>query len=71
MSWDLYPNNLKTWEFGKEGPQNFCSERAAIALGQDASENGNYGVNPTQPKTNSSSCLGISVVAAFPLDINV
>ncbi len=54
----VYPNNLKTWEFGKEGPQNFCSERETIAGRQGASENGDSEVNPTSPKTKSSSCLG-------------
>ncbi len=55
----IYPNNLKIWEFGKEGPQNFCSERVTIADRQGASENGDSEVTPTTPKTNSSSCLGI------------
>jgi hypothetical protein len=37
----LYPNNLKTWEFGKKAPQNFYSEQATIAERQGASENEN------------------------------
>ena len=60
----IYRNNSKNREFGKEGPQNFRSERAAIALGQGASENGNSGVNPTPPKTDFSSCFGIAIVGA-------
>ena len=55
----LYPNNLKNREFGKEAPQNFCSERATIAERQGASKNKNSEIKPTPPKTNSSSCLGI------------
>src|ERR1700684_2688365 len=71
----LYRNNLKNREFGKEGPQNFCSERATIAYGQGANENTNSEVNPMDqgsPKTqrlwsrallkpDSSSCFSISV----------
>ncbi len=67
----IYRNNLKNREFGKEDPQNFCSQRATIAEWQDASENKNYEVNPTQPKTDSSSCFGIrlclSVLFVFSL----
>jgi hypothetical protein len=55
----VYPNNLKSWELGKEAPQNFCPERVTIALGQGTSEDENFEVKPTPPKTNSSSCLGI------------
>ena len=55
----VYRNNLKNREFGKEGPQNFHSERATIALQQGASENGNSEANPTSPKTDSSCCFGI------------
>ncbi len=61
----IYPNNLKTSEFGKEGPQNFCSERVTIADRQGASENGDSEVNPTSPKTKSSSCLGINTTQIF------
>jgi len=57
---DLYLNNLKSWEFDKEAPQNFCPERAGLADRQGASEDKNYGAKPTQSKTNSSSCLGIA-----------
>ena len=60
LSSELYPNNLKNREFDKKGPQNFCSERATIAERQGASENKNSEANPTQSKTNSSSCLGIT-----------
>jgi tetratricopeptide (TPR) repeat protein len=55
----LYTNNLKNREFDKEGPQNCCSERATIVDRQGASENKNYEINPTQSKTDSSSCLCI------------
>ena len=55
----IYRNNLKNREFGKEGPQNFASERATIAQWQGASEKGNSEANPTRPKTDSSSCFGI------------
>ena len=56
----LYTNNLKNREFDKEGPQNLCSERATIVNRQGASENKNDETNPTQSKTDSSSCLCIS-----------
>jgi len=58
----LYRNTLKIWDFGKEDPQNFCSERATIAERQGASENENYEANPTQPKTNFSMCFGIRIL---------
>ncbi len=58
----IYRNNLKNREFGKEGPQNFASERATIAQWQGASEKGNSEANPTRPKTDSSSCFGIKSV---------
>ncbi len=54
------PNIETSREFGKKGPQNFCSEGATIAFGQGASENENYGTNPTRPKTDFSSCFGIN-----------
>ena len=56
----VYPNSLKNWKFGKEAPQNFCSEQATIAERQGASENGNYEAKPTRPKANFSRCLGMS-----------
>jgi hypothetical protein len=56
---NLYRNNLKNREFGKEDPQNFDSERAIIAERQGASENQNSEVNPTQPKPDSSCYFGI------------
>ncbi len=55
----LYPNNLKNWEFGKEGPQNLHSERGAIAERQGPSENANCEVHLTWPKPGSSGCFGI------------
>ena len=58
---EIYTNNLKNREFDKEGPQNFCSERATIADRQGASENKNYEANPTQSKPDSSSCLCIAL----------
>jgi len=57
----LYRNNLKNWDFGKEAPQNFDSERATIAERQGASENQNSEEKPTQSKTDSSSCFGINL----------
>ncbi len=66
---NLYPNNLKNWEFDKEAPQNFCSERVTIAEGQGASENENSEAKPTQSKTNSSSCLGITTRFIFDLSV--
>jgi len=36
----LYRKTLKSWGFGKEGPQNFCSERVTIAKRQGTSEFG-------------------------------
>ena len=56
----VYPNNLKNREFDKKGPQNICSERVTIAERQGASENKDFEANPTQSKTDSSSCLGIT-----------
>src|SRR5579862_9131184 len=55
----LYRNNLKNRNFGKEDPQNVHSERGTIAERQCPSENANCEENPTQPKTDSSSCFGI------------
>jgi len=55
----IYRNNLKNREFGKEGAQNFESERATIAERQGASEIRNYEAYPTSPKTDSSCCFGI------------
>ncbi len=56
----LYRNNLKNREFDQEAPQNLYSERATIARAQGASENKNSEVKPTQSKTDSSGCFGIS-----------
>jgi outer membrane protein TolC len=55
----LYQNNLKNRGFGKEGPQNLHSERETIVERQDLSENTNFEVTPTWPKTDSSSFFGI------------
>ena len=44
---NVYRNNLKNWNFGKEAPQNFDSERATIAERQGTSENRNSEVKPT------------------------
>ncbi len=54
----LYRNNLKNREFGKEAPQNLHAERATIAQGQGASEHANFEEKPTPPKTNSSDYFG-------------
>ncbi len=56
----LYRNNSKNREFGKEDPQNFCSQQASIAECQGVSENKNYEGNPMPPKTDSSGCFGIT-----------
>ena len=56
----LYRNNLKNRDFDKEAPQNSCLERATIALGQGASEDKHFEGKPTQSKTDSSGCFGIS-----------
>ena len=47
----IYPNNFKIWEFDKEAPQNYCSERVTIAERQGTSENKNFEVRPTPSKT--------------------
>jgi len=56
---EIYRNNLKNREFGKEEPQNFCSERETIAKRQGSSKNRNFEEMPTPPKTDSSGCFGI------------
>lgn len=71
---ELYTNNLKNREFGKEAPQNLCSERATIAERQGASENKDSEVKPTPPKTDSSSCLCIKAevqTGVFGADMEV
>ena len=55
----IYPNNLKSWEFDKEAPQNFRPDLVTIAERQGTSEDGNSEAKPTRSKTNISSCLGI------------
>ena len=57
---NLYRNNLKSRDFGKEAHQNLDWERATIAERQGASENQNYDEKPTSPKTDSSGCFGIN-----------
>ncbi len=66
----LYRNNLKNREIDQKDPQNFCSERAIIAERQGASESKNYEANPTQSKTDSSGCFGISRTEKLDLTIN-
>ena len=61
MLLEVYRNNLKNRNFGKEAPQNFDSERATIAERQGASENRNCEVKPMQPKTDFSGCFGINI----------
>ena len=63
---ELYPNNLKSWEFDQEAPQNFCPERMTIAERQGMSEDNHFEAKPTQSKTNFSSCLGIHSVESPP-----
>ncbi|MCI0382066.1 MAG: ubiquinone/menaquinone biosynthesis methyltransferase [Chlamydiae bacterium] len=62
----LYRNNLKNRKFGKEAPQNFRagamrSERP-LPSRQGASEHENFDGKPTQPKTDSSGCFGITLL---------
>lgn len=57
-----YRNNLKNREFDQKAPENFCSARATIAERQGASESKNSEVGPTESKTDSLSCFGISRV---------
>ena len=59
-SLEIYRNNLKNRDFGKEGPQNLHSERGTIAERQGPSENANSEANPTLPKSDSSGDFGIS-----------
>ena len=54
-----HPNNLKNREFDQEAPQNVCSEQAAIAERQDASESKHSEAKPTPSKTDFSSYLGV------------
>jgi len=58
----IYRNNWKNQEFDKEVPQNFRSERAAVAGPQGASVNENSEKRPTMSKTDSSSCFGIKTI---------
>ena len=51
--------------FGQEAPQNFLSGASDHCRRQGASEDKNYGVKPTPPKTDSSSCLGIWLADPF------
>ena len=62
-----YPNNLKNRDFGKAGLQDLHSEREIIAERQGSSENANPEVNPTRPKTDSSSCFGINLTKKLKL----
>ena len=66
----LYRNNLKNRNFGKEAPQNLDSERATIAERQGASENQNYEVKLTLPKTDSSGYFGYTAQAKLIADID-
>jgi len=62
----LYSNKMKNWKFDKEAPQNFGLEREIIAERQGSSEDQNFEEKLTQSKTNSSSCLSISLPIAKP-----
>lgn len=66
----LYRDNLKNRDFGKEDPQNLHSERGTIAERQSLSENANSEVNPTWPKTDSSSCFGVEGKGLIPKVLN-
>jgi len=72
QGWALYPNNLKNWEFGKEGALNLSQAKPAskqLNLNKLGDADGSQRQwLPTQPKTNFSSCLGIN---AKPLPIHV
>ena len=65
MPKNLYRNNLKNREFGKEAPQNFDLEQATIAGRQGASENQNSEAPPCQIP-NSSGCFGIAHLQQSP-----
>ena len=53
---EISRNNLKIPELVQDAPQKVCTERATIAPSQDASENKNSEVKPTQAKTDSLDC---------------
>ena len=55
----IYSNKLKSGNFDKEAPQNFCSERATIAERQGASENKHFEVKPMSSKVQISTCVSI------------
>lgn len=63
----LYPNNLKSWEIGKEVSENFYSEQATIAQEQGVSENENSEVTPMHLKTSFSNYSDINSLKAFYL----
>ena len=44
---DIFTNNLKNRKFDKKDSQNFSSEQATIANGQDASDNKKHESNRT------------------------
>jgi len=44
----LYPNEFKSWEFGKTAAQIFCLERATIVRVQGVSEDEKFAAKPTQ-----------------------
>jgi hypothetical protein len=67
----IYSNNLKSGEFDKEAPQNFCSERVTIAERQGTSENKHFEVKPTQSKLQTSSCLSIYSMELRPIQIDI
>ncbi|MDP1608868.1 MAG: amino acid adenylation domain-containing protein [Chlamydiales bacterium] len=61
-----YRNNLKNRDFGEKTPQNFLSGACDHCRRQGTSEDKNSEVKPTQPKTDSSGCFGISFKLFLP-----
>ncbi|MDP1608286.1 MAG: AAA family ATPase [Chlamydiales bacterium] len=66
---ELYRNNLKNRDFGKEAPQNFLSGTNDHCRKQGMSEDKNFGVKPMQTKTDSSGCFGINVKPLYKVCI--
>jgi len=65
---ELHPNDFESLEFNKEASRNFYLEGATTAERQGASEDENFRTELTLSKTNSSSCLGISIYTLHNID---
>jgi quercetin dioxygenase-like cupin family protein len=63
----VYQNNLKNREFGKEAAKILECGASDIVLEQGASEDPKFQPQPTKPKTDSSSCFGITGNPQFEL----